>query len=118
MRGSKAHLSVRQGEAEGYRPTLYVEPAGGVDAPALEKALQEAVSTLGEEYPGLEVASAPSGWVLIIPDEYRVGHEAHFAQVTEQFFRYLVEGRVPPVEVQNLLTKYAITTKAWEMSRP
>ena len=29
MRGSKAHLSVRQGEAEGYMPTLYVEPAAG-----------------------------------------------------------------------------------------
>ncbi|MCG6928463.1 MAG: oxidoreductase [Acidobacteria bacterium] len=118
MKGSKAHLSVRQGEAEGYTPTLYVDPAEGADAPAVEKALQETVSTLSEHYPGLEVASAPSGWVLIIPDEYRVGHEAHFAQVTEQYFRYLVEGRVPPVEVQNLLTKYAITTRAWEMSRP
>ncbi len=118
MRGSKAHLSVRQGEAEGYTPTVYVEPAGESDPAAVESALREAVSTLSEEYPGLEIASAPSGWVLVIPDEYRVGHEAHFAQVTEQYFRYLVEGQVPPVEVQNLLTKYAITTRAWEMSRP
>jgi predicted dehydrogenase len=118
MRGSRAHLSVRQGEAEGYTPTLYVEPAERADASGLEKALREAVSTLSEEYPGLNIATAPSGWSVVVPDEYRVGHEAHFAQVTEQYFRYLVEGRVPPEEVQSLLTKYAITTKAWEMSRP
>jgi predicted dehydrogenase len=118
MRGSKAHLSVRQGEAEGYRPTLYVEPAEGAEPAAVEAALREALSTLGEEYPGLDIATAATGWSVVVPDEYRLGHEAHFAQVTEQFFRYLVEGRVPPVEVQNLLTKYAITTKAWEMSRP
>ena len=64
------------------------------------------------------MAAASSGWSVVVPDEYRVGHEAHFAQVTEQYFRYLVDGQVPPAEVQNLLTKYAITTKAWEMSRP
>ena len=118
MKGSKAHLSVRQGEAEGYTPTLYVEPAAGADATAVEAALRGAVSTLSQEYPGLALASAPSGWRVVIPDEYRVGHEAHFAQVTERYFRHLIEGEVPPLEVQNLLTKYAITTKAWEMSRP
>jgi predicted dehydrogenase len=118
MRGSKAHLSVRQGEAEGFKPTLYVEAPEGADPAAVEAALREAVSTLAEEYPGLAVAPASSGWSVVVPDEYRVGHEAHFAQVTEQYFRYLVDGQVPPVEVQNLLTKYAITTAAWEMSRP
>lgn len=27
-------------------------------------------------------------------------------------------GQVPPVEVQSALTKYALTTQAWELSRP
>lgn len=115
MRGSKASLSVRQGEAEGYRPTLYVEPADGAD---LEAALREAVTTLAAEYPGVELAESASGWTVQVPDALRVGHEAHFGQVTEQYFGYLVDGEVPPNEVKNLLTKYAITTKAWEMSRP
>ena len=118
MRGSKASLSVRQGEAEGHRPTLYVEPADGSDRAALESALREVVASLGRELPGLDVAPAPSGWSIVIPDELRVGHEAHFAQVTERYFRDLIEGQIPPSEVQNLLTKYAITTRAWEMSRP
>jgi predicted dehydrogenase len=118
MQGSRAHLSVRQGETEGYRATLYVEPAEGADAGAVESALREAVSSLGQEYAGLDLAVAPSGWSIVIPDALHVGHEGHFAQVTEQYFRYLTEGQVPPAEVKNLLTKYAITTKAWEMSRP
>jgi predicted dehydrogenase len=118
MRGSKASLSVRQGEAEGYRPTLYVEPAGDRDRAALEPAVREVVASLGREYPGLDIAPASGGWSIVIPDELRVGHEAHFAQVTEGYFRDLIEGQVPPDEVQSLLTKYAITTRAWEMSRP
>jgi predicted dehydrogenase len=117
MRGSKAHLSVRQGEAEGFRPTLYVEPAEGVEPAAVETALRDAVAALRQEWAGLDLAPAAVGWAVVIPDEYRVGHEAHFAQVTEKYFRYLVDGRVPAHEVQNLLTKYAITTRAWEMSR-
>jgi predicted dehydrogenase len=118
MKGSKAHLSVRQGQAEGYVPTLYVQPAEGSPPEAVESALREAVSQLSGEYPGLGLAPASPGWAVSIPDALRVGHEAHFAQVTEQYFRHLVEGRVPPAEVQNLLTKYAITTTAWELSRP
>jgi len=41
MRGSLAHLSVRQGRAEGFTPTLYVEPARGADSGAVESALRE-----------------------------------------------------------------------------
>ena len=117
MRGSRAHLSVRQGEAEGYTPTLYVEPAEGENAATVEAPLREAVTALSQEYAGLDLAPASTGWSIVIPDELRVGHEAHFAQVTEAYFRYLTEGRVPPHEVQNALTKYAITTRGLELAR-
>jgi hypothetical protein len=46
-----------------------------------------------------------------------VGHEAHFGQVTEAYFRYLVAGELPPEEVPNTLAKYFITTRALELSR-
>ena len=118
MRGSKAHLAVRQGEAEGDTPSLYVEPVEEGDAAAVESALREAVTNLSREYAGLDLVSVPSGWSIVIPDEFRVGHEAHFAQVTETYFRYLIEGQVPSDEVQNALTKYAITTRALELARP
>jgi predicted dehydrogenase len=117
MRGTKAHLSVRQGEEEGYRPTLYVEPAPRADSAAVEAALRDAMATVVNEYPGVAVASAPKGWSVTIPDEYKVGHEAHFAQVTEAYFRHLVAGELPPEEVPNTLAKYFITTRALQLAR-
>jgi Fe-S cluster assembly scaffold protein SufB len=53
-----------------------------------------------------------------VPDKYRVGHEAHFGQVTENFLRYLRDGKLPDWEVPNMLTKYSIIMQAYEMSRP
>jgi hypothetical protein len=46
-----------------------------------------------------------------------VGHEAHFAQVTEKYLRYLAQGKLPAWEVPNMLAKYYVTTKAYELSR-
>ena len=82
MRGSKALLSVRQGKDERFVPTLYVEPAEGSDRAAVETALREAISQLSAEYAGIDLAEAPAGWSVLVPDALRVGHEAHFAQVT------------------------------------
>ena len=47
-----------------------------------------------------------------IPAKYRVGHEAHFGQVTEHFLDYLKEGKLPDWEVPNMLAKYYTTTSA------
>jgi predicted dehydrogenase len=117
MRGTNAHLSVRQGPEEGYVPTLYVEPAPGTEAAAVESALRKAVETVGQEYPGVGLKPAPGGWAIFIPDEYRLGHEAHFAQVTEAYFGHLVAGALPPERVPNILAKYFITTRALELAR-
>ena len=55
---------------------------------------------------------------IAIPDRYRVGHEAHFAQVTNQFFQYLKSPQsMPAWEKPNMLVKYYISTKGVEMSR-
>ncbi len=43
---------------------------------------------------------------------YYVGHEAHFAQVMQNFLRYLREGRLPDWEVPNMLAKYYTTMEA------
>jgi predicted dehydrogenase len=118
MRGSKARLAVRQGEAEGYEATLYVEPAVGVDRQGFEATLKQVVAELAEEYPGLATTPAAGGWAMVIPDEYKVGHEAHFAQVTDKYFRSLVEGGLPTREIQSILTRYFITTRAYELARP
>ena len=56
-------------------------------------------------------------WAVTVPEKYNIGHEAHFAQVTENFLKYLRAGRLPDWEVPNMLTKHATIMRAYEMSR-
>ena len=57
------------------------------------------------------------GWVITIPDKYKVGHEAHFAQVTDQYLKSLANGKLPDWEVPNMLMKYYTTMEAYKKSR-
>ena len=55
---------------------------------------------------------------ITIPDTQRVGHEAHFAQVTTSFLKYLRDRRVLPAwERPNMFAKYYVTTHGTELSR-
>ena len=55
---------------------------------------------------------------VTIPDKYRVGHEDHFAQVTERFLEYLKNRRAMPAwEKANMSSKYYVTTRGVELSR-
>jgi hypothetical protein len=115
--GTRAILTIKQGEAEHYQPTLYVEKNSGASAADFERALRAAVQRLCGTWPGLEVKPAGAGWEITVPDKYRVGHEAHFAQVTEEYLRFLAEGSMPAWVAPNLLAKYYTTTEAWRLSR-
>ncbi len=117
MRGSRSSLIIRQDKDEKYEPTLYVEAGQGSDiAAALKKAVGE---TLQATYPGISLQPLAAGkWKIDIPAQYRVGHEAHFCQVTERFLRYLAQGKLPDWEVPNMITKYYTTTAALKMARP
>ncbi|WP_372638718.1 putative oxidoreductase C-terminal domain-containing protein [Fodinibius sp.] len=117
MRGSKANLVIRQGEEQDYVPTLYVEPLSENIGEEYEDALRDAIDEIAREYSGVSLSETSAGWQVVIPDEHRVGHEAHFAQVTEQYLQYLVEGEIPEWERKNLLTKYYLTTQAYKKSR-
>ena len=119
MRGTKASLTIRQGEAEGFRPVLYVKRAAEVNAAAHEAALKVAIASLQDTYPGIGVRRGKDAeWTVTVPEKYSVGHEAHFARVTENFLSYLRDGALPDWEIPNMLTKYATIMQAYEMSRP
>jgi hypothetical protein len=48
---------------------------------------------------------------VTIPDRYRVGHEAHFAQVLERFLSYLGSPQsMPAWEHANMIAKYTVST--------
>lgn len=122
MRGSKANLVIRQDAEQNYQPTLYVEPAvatatGSTAREELEIALEAALRQVNEQHPGLATRPADNGWEIVIPDKFKLGHEAHFAQVMERYLQYLVDGELPEWERRNMLTKHYVTMQGYRMSR-
>ena len=115
FRGSLARVEIRQGQPERFIPELYVVPTNAT--PAWRQAIAAKISELAKDYPGLAWDAATGR--IAIPEKYRVGHEAHFAQVARKFFDYV---RNPPSieawERSNMLVKYYISTKGVEISRP
>lgn len=118
VKGTKARVIVRQEKEQNYRPELYIEPAPGADRAAVGKALAACISGLAaKEFPGISVSEEKGCWRIDIPQTYRVGHEAHFGQVTEQFLKYVNGDPMPVWERPNMLAKYFVTTKALEMAK-
>jgi len=117
LRGTKASLEVRQGPAQNYQPTLYVEARYGTKQEDLESALKAAVQQLQAKYPGIEAKSLGQLSQIVIPEKYAVGHEAHFGAVTEAFLKYLAEDKLPSWEVPNMLAKYYTAIEAYKLSR-
>lgn len=117
MRGTKANLAIRQGAEQQFKPALYVEPAGTTTDAALAAGVKSAVERVAQKYPGIGVAADGKGWRVTVPEKYHNGHEAHFAQVTETYLRYLREGRLPEWEVPNMIAKHATIMQAFQMSR-
>ena len=118
MRGTKANLVIRQGEAEGWQPTLYVEPRSNVEPGSnFASTLARALVDVREIYPGADVERVGEYWKAIIPATYHVGHEAHFAQVANEFLGYVEQKSLPPWEVPNMIAKYRTTTVALALAR-
>jgi predicted dehydrogenase len=117
-RGTRARVEVRQGQADRFRPELYVIPASGAEKAQVVGAVQAKIKSLQGQYPGLTVEDRGAEIHIAIPDAFRVGHEAHFAQVTANFLEYLRNrAALPSWERPNMLAKYFVTTKGTEMSR-
>ncbi len=117
MRGSSANLIIRQGKEQSYKPVLYVENSGSATAANFEKSLLAAITKLQSLYPGLTIKPAASTWEIVVPDTFKIGHEAHFAQVTAKYLKYLADGKLPEWEEPNMLTKCHTIIEAYRLSR-
>ena len=112
-RGTQATVEVRQ--------TVQRElPAGIVRgaqryrsvAPTVSAAVRARLERLQGTYPGIGCETAGDELHITIPDRYRVGHEAHFAQVVAEFLKYLQSPKsMPAWEMPNMLAKYFVTTE-------
>ena len=110
-KGTKSRVEVRQSAAEKYVPELFV--VGDVG-----KELRAKVAELVKQYPGIAIEDRGGEFRVTIPNEYRVGHEAHFGQVARAFFGYLGKpAAFPAWENPNMLAKYYVSTKGTELSR-
>jgi len=119
MRGTKCDLVIRQGAEQQFKPVLYIEPNANENITDFEMRLKEAVEkVINAKYPGVILEKESDRlFYLEIPQKYKVGHEAHFRQVTEKFLKYMKEGKMPEWEVPNMITKYYITTTALKIAR-
>ncbi len=112
FRGSRSRVEVRQGAEQNYRPELYVVPNGAAEKTSVRDGLARKVAGLQRDFPGVAVEEQGPRFQVRIPDRYRVGHEAHFAQVTGQFLKYLRQpSSLPAWEKANMLAKYRVTTQ-------
>jgi predicted dehydrogenase len=117
-RGSRAKIEVRQGAAEKHRPEVYVVPVGAGDKAAVLAAVQKKIAAVQDRYPGTSVVDLGHELRLAVPDRLRIGHEDHFAQVTQRFLRYVRDrSTLPAWERPNMLAKYFVTTEGTALAR-
>lgn len=114
MRGTKANLVIRQGAAQQYKPSLYIEPLASDGD--YEKTVQAVIEKIAQQYKGISLVKNAKGWEVIIPESFKEGHESHFARVTEKYLEYLTHHNIPAWEVPNMLAKYYTTTQAQKLA--
>ncbi len=115
MRGTRANLVIRQNKDTGFKPVLFIEPVGELGD--YDSSLEVAFTQVVAAYPGVTLKRVDAGYEVVVPDTYRTGHEAHFAEVTSRFLEYIANKQMPEWEVPNMIAKYYITTQALELAR-
>ena len=118
FRGTKSRIEVRQGKEENFRPEVYIVPNSASLKAEVLAGLRKKVDALQIKFSGLSFEDRASEFRLMIPDRHRVGHEAHFAQVMQQFFGYLKNPKdLPAWEKPGMLAKYYVSTKGVDLAR-
>lgn len=117
-RGSRSKVEVRQGSKERYRSELYVVPKSALDKAAVHAAVGKRIAALQGRFPGTKVVDLGEELRVDVPDALRIGHEDHFAQVTQRFLQYVRDRRTLPAwERPNMIAKYTVTTQGIALAR-
>jgi hypothetical protein len=118
FRGSKASVDLRQGAAENHRPELYIVPSSAAWREEVFAAARRRIAQLQSRWRGLDAIESGGELRLAVPEEFRVGHEAHFAQVANRFFKYVhTAGAMPHWERPCMMAKYFVSTKGVDAGR-
>ena len=107
-RGTRARIELRHGPDEDWKGQLYVVPLADIGG-----ALERRIAALAETHPGLGLERRDGEWKIVIPDALRIGHDAHFRELTKGFLARIERREATTdTERQNLLAKYYVTTAA------
>lgn len=117
FRGTKANLVLRLDETTDYKAELFVEPIGSYDQTVWSERMEAVMKKIHKDYPKLGFEASDNGFKIDIPEIFKISHEAHFSLVTKKYLEYLKSGGVPQWEKDFMLTKYYITTEAYEKSQ-
>lgn len=115
MKGTLANLEIKQGKKENYKPTLYIRTKSDMTSATV---VENAVRKLTSNYSGITTQKVEDGYKVLIPPTMEEGHEAHFARVTQNFIAYLTGKKtMPKWEMDNLISKYYLTSQALASTR-
>jgi len=118
FRGSKTIVDLRQGAEQNHKPELYIAPLSAAWRAEVFAAARRRIAELQARWPGLDAVESGGELRLSIPEEFRVGHEAHFAQVANRFFEYVsAPDAMPKWERPCMMAKYFVSTKGVDAGR-
>ena len=118
VRGTRARVEIRQGPDTKHRTELYIVPANPAEHAQIAAAAKARVAALQPAFRGIAIEDLGRELHVIIPDEFRTGHEAHFAEVTRKFLEYVRNPKAMPAwEQAAMLAKYYVTTGGVALSR-
>lgn len=118
IKGTHSTISIRQDKEQDFQPKLYIEPVDGQAFSSLElEQIKKGFDSIEEKYPGVTLEESNFGLEVNVPENLIEGHEEHFSQVANRFFKYIEDGKMPDWEVTNTITKYYITTQALALAK-
>jgi predicted dehydrogenase len=118
FRGERSRVEVRQGPEQQYRRELDVVPNADSARTRVLAAVKQRLGTLESDWPGLAVEEQDGRLRILIPERFRLSHEAHFGMVARRFLDYVREPQALPAwEKPNMLAKYHVTTKGVALAR-
>ncbi len=114
LRGARADLIVDQGPDTGFETRLRAIPTDNSNS--YGAALAHALSGLQTLCPGVRHEADGDGYVIVIPGSMHRGHEARFAEVLNKFLCYINAGKWPRNVSQEVVAKYTLLARAYELS--
>lgn len=112
LRGTRAEIAIVQGPETGFRDELTVRPVE--DAAGVAKALERAIAGWQQRFPGTALVPRGEELKIHIPDPLRIGHEAQFSLVRDEFIGYVDAGEWPPDLAANIVSRYSLIAQAGE----